>query len=264
MTPIPRSHKIYYGVICAAALLIAVLGLFFPPQLAGIASWLTLPPLHARFVGVLYLYGAVFMASCMFAHTQAEVRFSMQMIAIWTGLLFVVSILSVRAFDFSLLPPWIWFASYTLYPAIALMLAWQSRMQGTEIVPGPALPAWARGFLFIQGIIVAMFAVLLIATPDLMVTLWPWKITPLLAQTYGGPLLAYGVGSWQFAGRKTWAGARTPILGMFVFTAGVLLVSILHGELFSVNEAADWVWFFLFAMATVFLGAMVVSSRKDR
>jgi len=53
MTAIPRSHKIFYGVICAAALLIGFLGYFAPARLAEITSWLTLPPLHARFVGAL-------------------------------------------------------------------------------------------------------------------------------------------------------------------------------------------------------------------
>ena len=47
MTAIPRSYKIFYGVICAAALLIGFLGYFAPARLAEITSWLTLPPLHA-------------------------------------------------------------------------------------------------------------------------------------------------------------------------------------------------------------------------
>lgn len=256
MIAIPRTHKIFFGIICAAALLVAVLGYFVPTELAAIASWLVLPPLHARFVGALYFYGAVFMVSCMLSRYQAEVRFALPMIALWTGLLFVVSILSLSAFDFSRLPVWIWFASYLIYPLIALVLAWQQRGQVNDDLPGPPLASWARTFMLAQGAVVSVFALALILAPGLMVAVWPWKITPLLAQTYGGPLLAYGIGSWLFARRRTWGGVRAVVPAMFVFTAGVLLASLLHRDLFSIGDVADWLWFIAFGLATVLLGLM--------
>ena len=160
MTAIPRSYKIFYGVICAAALLIGFLGYFAPARLAEITSWLTLPPLHARFVGALYFYGAVFMASCMLARQHAEVRYAMPMITIWTGLLFVISILSLSAFDLTLLPPWIWFASYLIYPLIALWFTWKQRRMDNNL-SGEPLPNWAKYFLLAQGIVVGLFALAL-------------------------------------------------------------------------------------------------------
>ena len=257
MTAIPRSHKIFYGVICAAALLIGFLGYFAPARLAEITSWLTLPPLHARFVGALYFYGAVFMASCMLAKQHAEVRYAMPMIAIWTGLLFVISILSLSAFDLTLLPPWIWFASYLIYPLIALWFTWKQRDMDNN-PSGDALPTWVRYFLLVQGIIVGLFSLALILTPNVMVALWPWKITPLLAQTYGGPLLAYAIGSYMFAQSNTWNAIRTVTPAMFVFAALVLLASVIHLDLFLMSELNDLIWFIAFGAATVFLGVITV------
>jgi len=74
MSNITQGQKVFFAVICAAALLVAVLGLFNPVYLASIFTWLVLPPLHARFVGAIYLFGAVFMAGRLFAKRQAEVR----------------------------------------------------------------------------------------------------------------------------------------------------------------------------------------------
>lgn len=256
MIQIPRTHKVFFGVICAAALLVAVLGYFKPAALAEILSWLELPPLHARFVGALYFYGAVFMVSCILARYQAEVWFALPMIAIWTGLLFVISILSIGAFDFARLPAWIWFASYLIYPLIALALTWQQRRPVNDDLPGPPLASWAKNFLRIQGVVVGVLALALLLLPNLMVAVWPWKITPLLAQTYGGPLLAYSVGSWQFAQRRTWIGVRAVVPAIFIFTAGVLLASLIHRALFSMSDAADWVWFIAFGVATAVLGVM--------
>ena len=65
MPLITRGQRIFFAVICAAALLVAILGLFNPAYLASIFTWLELPPLHARFVGAIYAFGAVFMAGCL-------------------------------------------------------------------------------------------------------------------------------------------------------------------------------------------------------
>lgn len=262
MTTIPRSYKIFYGVICAAALLIGVLGYFAPPRLAEITSWLTLPPLHARFVGALYFYGAVLMIGSMLARTHAEVHYVMPMIAIWTGLLFIVSILSLGAFDLTLLPPRIWFASYTIYPLVALWFTWKQRGVDNNS-SGEPLAHWAKNFLLIQGAIVGLISLALIVTPNLMVALWPWKITPLLAQTYGGPLLAYGIGSWMFAQRGTWNAVRAVAPAMFVFASLVLVASFLHRDLFSMNEVNDLLWFIAFGVGTVFLGLITIRALQE-
>ena len=119
---------------------------------------------------------------------------------------------------------------------------------------GEALPNWAKNFLLVQGVIVGLFSLALILTPNLMVALWPWKITPLLAQTYGGPLLAYAIGSYMFAQRGTWNAVRTVAPAMFVFATLVLLASIVHRNLFSMSELNDLIWFIAFGVAAVFLG----------
>lgn len=46
-----------------------------------------------------------------------------------------------------------------------------------------------------KGVIVTLLVLMLLIFPGLMSSLWPWKVTPLLAQMYAGPLLSYGGGS---------------------------------------------------------------------
>ncbi len=43
-------------MICAAALFVAYLGIFVPERLDRSFTWAVLPPLHARFVGVLFSF----------------------------------------------------------------------------------------------------------------------------------------------------------------------------------------------------------------
>ncbi|OGO29577.1 MAG: hypothetical protein A2Z16_07075 [Chloroflexi bacterium RBG_16_54_18] len=255
--PITNGQKLFFIVICAAALLVAALGLFAPQYLAAIFTWLTLPPLHARFVGAIYLFGAVYMAGCLLARNQAEVRPAFPMIGIWTGMLFIISLLHLEAFDFSQLPVWIWFASYLVYPIIAVRMTLKySRRNPSDDLQERTLPGWAGGYLLGQGVIVTLLGVMLFIFPGLMSSLWPWKVTPLLAQMYAGPLLSYGVGSLLYARQHWWSEIRPVVPAMLAFTLTTLVISTMHRNLFSAGELTDWVWFVLFGAGSVGLAAL--------
>ena len=265
MSHITKGQRLCYGVICAAALLVAVLGFFAPKDLASAFTWMVLPPLHARFVGAIYLFGAVAMLGCLAARTQAEARWMVQMIGVWTGMLFIISILNLEAFDFRLLPVWIWFASYIIYPLIAIWMTWRGpKLQKGDPLPGPSLPAWSKAFLRIQGIVVSVLAILLFFFPNFMATIWPWKVTEVLAQMYAGPLLSYGLTSLLFSRQDKWLGIGAIVPGMFAFTAVTVIVSFMHINLFSFTELADLLWFGSFSIAAVILGVLTVRAMQVR
>ena len=261
MPLITRGQRIFFAVISAAALLVAILGLFNPAYLASIFTWLELPPLHARFVGAIYAYGAVFMAVCLVARYQAEVRWAVQLIGIWTGMLLIISLLNLSAFDVGLLPVQIWFASYIIYPLIALwMTLTQPHLMKAGELPGLWLPGWAKGFLFLQGVLFTLLAVTLFLVPEFMTTLWPWNVTPVLAQMYAGPLLSYGLGSLLFSRQEMWLGVRSILPGMLAFSAITLLISVLHISLFSFTEVPDLLWFGWFTVASLILAVLTFRS----
>ena len=104
-----------------------------------------------------------------------------------------------------------------------------------------------------QGILFSLLAVLLFFAPDFMTTVWPWSVTPVVAQMYAGPLLSYGLGSWLFAGQDKWLGIRSILPGMLVFTVTTVIVSWLHIGLFSLAEIPDLLWFGWFSVSSLLL-----------
>lgn len=254
MPLITQGQRLFFTVICAAALLVAVLGLLNPSYLASIFTWLELPPLHARFVGAIYAFGGVFMAGCLVARYQAEVRWAVQLIGIWTGMLFVISLLNLSAFDFTLLPVQIWFVSYIIYPFVSFwMTIQQPHLMKEGDLPGPRLAGWARSFLLLQGVLFSLLAGLLFFAPALMRTVWPWTVTQILAQMYAGPLLSYGIGSLLFSRQRKWLGVRSILPGMLVFTVTTVIISFLHISLFSFAEVPDLLWFGWFIISSLIL-----------
>jgi len=250
---IPASERVFFAVIAVAALFVAYLGLVTPAEMDRSFTWAALPPLHAGFVGMLYLFGGVYMVGCVLARRRAQVSAALPAIALFTSLLLLATILNSEAFDFDLAPVWVWTLSYTIYPAIALALMWIARARRTAAAdPGATtLPPWAHTFLRVQGVAFAIVGLALLIAPSAMVDAWPWPISAGLAQFYGGPFLAYAACSWHYAGKTAWADLAAILPAMLVFTGGTIVVSLVHRDLFSSSEAATWVWFAGFGSAAV-------------
>lgn len=259
---IPRSSRVFLGVIFLAALLVAVLGLFRPARLAEIFAWVELPPLHARFVGSLYLFGTVFTFASLFTRSAVAVRWAVAMIVIFTGTLLVISLVNLGSFDLGRLPERIWFASYIVYPIFGLWLLRRSSARGPA--PEGSLPALVRTFFLIQGVLVTGLAVALLVLPGSVANAWPWPVSRLLAQLYAGPLLAIGIGSLLHTRARDWMELRAVAAGMFVFTVAALTASFIHRELFSSSELADWIWFIALGVAAVMLLAITAKAWPPR
>ena len=256
MMVVTRGQRIYFGAVGLLSLWVGIWGYFIPNEVDKAIPWLV-PPLHARFLGAMYLSGTTFMIGAILSHYYAEVRVMVLVILIWTGMLFIVSLFYLGEFDYSRTQVWIWFGAYLIYPLIALRLIWNDRTLH-ESIPGPGLPAWVQGYLLAQGIVVTALALVLLLFPEFMVNVWPWKITRLLAQIYSAPFLAYGLSSLMLSRKQTWPEVRVVVMATFVFALGVLLASFIHRELFSPTNVATWLWFGGFLLATVILGLLTM------
>ena len=257
MGQISSGDRVFYGVIFLAALLVAVIGLFMPAQLAAVLPWAQVPPLHARFIGAMYGFGAVFMLFCMLSSRFAAVRWAHLMIALWTGLLLVISLFHLEVFRLNRTADQIWFASYIIYPLIGLFLAWRQQPWANPDHNAPnALPDWAKNLLLIQGAILTLLALALLLASTPMSQVWPWPVSPLLAQIYAGPLLSLGLGSLLFGRQASWLNTLPLVAGLLTFTAGTLIASLIHSRLFSLAQLSDGLWFTFFGLAT--LGNLVL------
>ena len=251
MNEISIPRRMFFGVIALAASLVAYLGILFPQRLDESFTWVVLPPLHARFVGVLYLFGAVYMIGCILARRWSQVSPALPGIGIFTILLLLVTLLNLEAFDFDLVPVWVWTLSYIVYPAIAFALAWTARDRRGRVPPGRPSAPWVPTFLTVQAGVFAVLGLVLLVAPSAMVDVWPWKISAGLAQFYAGPFLAYAFCSWRYSRRGTWADLAAIAPGMLVFTGGTVVVSLVHRELFSASDPSTWAWFVVFGAAAV-------------
>jgi hypothetical protein len=260
---VTRGQRIFFGFVLALAGYVGIWGMFLPGDIVRALPF-AVPPLHARFLGAMYLSGATFMILGMLAREWAEVRVVAPMIAIWTGTLGIVSLLHLEAFDWERIQVWIWFAAYIAYPIIAAWIAWKQRARKTS-ASGPPLSPALRLYLTIQGGVVTLLALSLLLAPSALASAWPWSITPILAHIYGAPFLSYGLGSLHAARQRRWAEVRIAVYATLIFTLGVLVASLLHRALFDFGGPAAWLWFGGFGLATLGLALFgLVPRLRDR
>ena len=247
------SHRIYFVAVGVFALWVGLWGYLVPSEIARAIPWMV-PPLHARFLGAMYLSGMVLMFGSRLAQQRAEVRIGLIMASVWTGMLLLVSLLHLAEFNFARPPVWFWFFAYIVFPIVGAWLAWRDRDVRFTVATTP-LASWIRVFALVLGIVSGTLALLLFLAPASMASQWPWKIPVLLAQLYSGPFLSFGIGSILISWCGNWQQARWPIWSTATFTALVLLASILHRGLFAVGSTSAIVWFGGFTLALLGLAA---------
>jgi hypothetical protein len=252
---VTRAMRIFFASVLVLAAWVGFWGFLAPLRVDKALPFLV-PPLHARILGAMYWSGAVFMLASLSAKKWDEIRVITPMVAIWTGMLGIVSLLHLGLFSWALSQTWIWFGAYLVFPAVAAWITWRQRFQDTEAA-GPAIPAALRAYLYAQGTLVTLLAGLLLLAPSFMTRVWPWQIVPELAQIYSAPFLAYGLGSLLAARQRSWAEARIAVYGTLVFGVLVLIASFVHSSLFDFGQPATWVWFGGFILAT---GALAIAT----
>jgi hypothetical protein len=260
VSPLERVYFLAVGVL---ALWVGFWGYFVPGQVTKAIPFLV-PPLHARFIGAIYLSGLVFMIAGIVLRRWGDIRFIPLATAIWTGGLLVVSLLHLEQFDFTKPQSQVWFGAYIVYPAIALLLTWRHGLLRIAYGSGPRRRGWGERYLLVQGVIMALLGTALFLVPGALMGVWPWPITPLLAQIYSAPFIAYAVNSLLLArGTATGIHVIVSALGFLVFSVGVLLASVIHRDLFSARELSDILWFCLFSLGSLLLALLAGRSLAE-
>lgn len=248
-------------MVLGFTLWVGYIGLFRPEEILRALPW-PMPPLHARFVGALYLSATTFLALAALARSWQAMRTIAWMALVWTGWLLLVTLLHWDSFDFARRQVWFWVFAYIGFPIVA---AWLIVGRGAPIDPAavirmPAVVACLR----VQGLVLVALGAVLFFFPGWVTTIWPWKISPFLAQVYSGPVLGYGAGALVMAARRSWTETIIATVGMLVFALLALAGSREHLALFTPGSASMLLWFGALTLLAAVSVAILAASRRRR
>ena len=164
-------------------------------------AWTIANPLGAAFLGASYWASLSIEALAGREAAWSNARIAVPAVLVFTVLTLVATLLHLDKFHFggsfaadTQILTWAWIAIYVLVPLLMLIVCTvQARTPGVDPPRSAPLPIWLLATLAVQAIILLGFGVALFAVPAQAVPLWPWKLTPLLAQATGAWLISLGV-----------------------------------------------------------------------
>jgi hypothetical protein len=242
-TPMSPVTRLILWFIAGNALAGALTLLLFPAQTDTLFFWPIKPPINAAVFGALYLGGAAIVGLVAYRGIWEPARFLVPILVSAGFLISVTTLLHLDKFtaDFKLL---YWVIIYVGAPVLALYLyAAQERQAANWTVEQPVAPA-IRVVALMTGVIVVILGILLLISPTLAVTNWPWPSTPLMVRIFASWITAFGVGLLWFRVERDWSRLRH--VANLMIAAGVLDLSVvfLHHEQITSVGVNLWVYCF--------------------
>ena len=201
-------------ILYAASFLVLSVSLslfFFPGQTEVYFSWTIKPPLTAAFLGAGYLASFFFEFLSARERIWANARPAVPGVWLFTLLTLVVTLLHLDRFHFNspafitVAGTWVWLAIYVGVP-LAMGLLWihQARQPGIDPPCVARLPKWFLVVLTGQGVIMLLLGLVMLISPDSVIPLWPWALSPLTCRAIGAWGMGLGLIALQAAWENDW------------------------------------------------------------
>ena len=189
-------------LVAAVLVLLAGLQLFvFTGRTGAFFAWTIANPLSAAFLGASYWAAVSIEALAGRQKLWANARIAVPAVFVFTVLTLATTLTHLgqfhlgAGFSFGTRAVTVaWIAIYVLVPLLMLAVAFvQMRTPGADPPPSAGLPAWMYALLAGQAIVLLGLGLALFAAPAQAAPLWPWKLTPLVAQAIAAWLISLGV-----------------------------------------------------------------------
>jgi hypothetical protein len=195
-------------LLFTAAVLVLLAGfqLFvFTGRTGTFFAWTIANPLAAAFLGAGYWASVVIEALAGRQKLWANARIAVPTVFVFTVLTLTATLLHLGQFHLGAqfaagtrTVTVAWIAIYVLVPVMMLVvLAVQARTPGIDPPRSAPLPVWLYGVLAVQAVVFLGIGIALFAAPAHAAPLWPWKLTPLVAQATAAWLISLGVAAAQ-------------------------------------------------------------------
>ncbi len=174
----------------------AVLAVGLAPQNSATNfAWPIQPVVMAAVLGAFYITSAPLFLLPFLAKRWKMIRVMILPTALFSAIQLAATFLHWDKFSVGTTPFYVWFASYLLPPPIFIgAYLWHQKRVGREeaISSEDEIPNWLRWTLLILGILFCIISAVAFFFPNLLIPVFPWKLTPLTSRSLSGWLAAVG------------------------------------------------------------------------
>lgn len=227
-------------IVVVPFLLLAFLILYFFPDLSGERfAWAIKPHMTALFMGSGYLGGAYMFIFAIFGKRWHRIKAAFPPVTAFTVAMLLATVIHWDRFDLSHFPFQLWLFLYIVTPIIVPYLWIKNRVTdpGTpepDDLTVPILAKWAFMAFGVMGIGMAIF---MFISPQSIIAIWPWTLSPLTARILGGWFGLLGVGGLYASQDSRWSAWRVPLQSITFW--GIL---ILLGAFMNPTDFTNGLW----------------------
>ena len=241
-------------------LLLAFLILYLYPEQSGQRfAWEVRPAMAARFIGAGYLGGAYLFLRTIVGRRWHEVAAGFLPVTTFTIGMLLATIVHWDRFDLHHFPFQLWLVLYLITPVLVPAIWLYNRRQdpGTVEAGDAWTPAVARWALRLLGGFLMLFAVGGFLFPLILIAIWPWDLSPLMARLLAGWLALLGVGGLVIGRERRWSGWRVGLQSIAIWHVLVLLGAVLSRDDFH-DGLLNW---YLVSVVLVLAGMALLYAR---
>ncbi len=256
---VPGMRRLLF--IASVLVLLAGLQLFvFTGRTDSFFAWTIANPLAAAFLGASYWAAVSIEALAGRQPLWANARIAVPAVFVFTVLTLAATLMHLGQFHLggrfatgTRIVTVAWIAIYVLVPLLMLIiLAVQARTPGVDPPRSAGLPAWLYAVLAAQAIVLLGFGVALFAAPAQVAPLWPWKLTPLVAQATAAWLISLGVAAAHALLERDARRLRPAAAGYLLLAVLQSIALARYPDRFDWQSAAGFVYL-------VFLGTVLLT-----
>jgi hypothetical protein len=269
---VPGLRRLLF--IASVLVLLAGLQLFvFTGRTDHFFAWTIANPLAAAFLGAAYWASVPLEALAGRQALWANARIAVPAVLVFTVLTLAATVTHLGQLHLGAGFPAgtqivtvTWIAIYVLVPALLLiLLAVQARTPGTDPPRSARLPGWLCVLLAVQAVVLLGLGIALFAVPAQAAPVWPWALTPMMAQATGAWLISLGVAAGHAVLERDARRLRPAATGQILLAVLLAVALARYPHLFEWRSASGIVYLiFLVTMLLTGLAALARGRMTNR
>ena len=205
-------------------------------------AWTIRPRMTPMMLGAAYIGGAYFFVCAATFARWHRVKVGFLPVTTFATFMGIATILHWGIFNHNHISFFAWAILYFTTPFLVLG-AWlrnRNTDPGTPDANDLIVPRSIRLVIGIIGLITLLISIFLFLQPDLMIHVWPWKLTPLTARVMGGLFALTGVGEICIALDARWSAIRIALQSQMIGVAAIVVAIFFSWSNFDQTNIFTW------------------------
>jgi hypothetical protein len=246
-------------------LVVAFVILFvFPHATELLFAWKIQPSMSAMMLGSAYAGGIYFFTGVLRSKEWHKIKVGFLPVTTFASLLGIATILHWDKFNHGHVSFFAWAGLYFTTPFIVLFVWLRNRNQDTGKLSDKdtVIPNMARLVMGTFGVVTLTLGLFLFLQPNIMITLWPWALTPLTARIMGAMFALPGIVGLGIASDNRWSAALLILQSQGFSILLILIASIQASHDFDWANLNSWLFVGGLGIMLMSIMALIVFMRN--